>query len=97
MEFSANPQPQYLVACDAQSQPNTGSDAAAVKIMEGVTGDGGVSDAQIGGGSKNDDEVSPLEAVGHRYAMDGKIKQVSFVSDKYFSDLDVYLEHLRAK
>ena len=52
---------------------------------------------QIGGVPKNDSEVSPLEAVGHRYAIDGKIKQVSFISTKHFSDLDVYLEHLRAK
>ena len=57
--------------------------------------DGGVSGAQLGGGSKKD--VYPLEAVGHRYALDGTIKQMTFVSDKHFSDLDVYLEHLRAK
>ena len=60
--------------------------------MQGVTVDGGVTAAQIYGGSK-DDEVSPLESVGHWYAMDGKIKQVSFVSEKHFSDLDVYMEH----
>ena len=53
--------------------------------------------AQIGGGSKDGGEVCPLEALGHRYAMDGKIKQVSFVSDKHSTDLDVYLEYLRAK
>ena len=56
------------------------------------TGDGG---DQIGGGSKKD--VSPLEAVGQRYALDGTIKQMTFVSDKHFSDLDDYLEHLRVK
>ena len=79
-----------------------------MKILEGVhakmSGDeldtalAGVTAAQIGGGSKKDGGVlSPLEAVGHRYAMDGKIKQVSFVSDKHYSDLDIYEEHLRAK
>ena len=57
---------------------------------------GVVSVAQIGGGSK-EGEVSTLEAVGKRYAMDGKIKQVSFVSEKHFTDLDVYLEHLCPK
>ena len=41
-------------------------------------------------------EVCSLEEVGYRYAMDRKIK-VSFVSEKHFTDLDVYLEHLRAK
>ena len=40
--------------------------------------------------------MSHLEAAGQRYEMDGKIKQVSFVSEKHFSDLDVYMEH-RAK
>ena len=76
-----------------------------MKITEGVdakmSGDemdsalGGVSGDQIGGGSKKDE--SPLEAVGHRYALDGTIKQMTFVSDKHFSDLDDYLEHLRDK
>ena len=56
---------------------------------------GGVSGDQIGGGSMK--EVSPLEAVGHRYALDGTIKQMTFVSDKHFLNLDDYLEHLRAK
>ena len=56
---------------------------------------GGVSDAQFGGGSKK--EVSLLEAMGHRYTLDGTMKQVSFVRDKHFSDVDVYFEHLRAK
>ena len=73
-----------------------------MKIKEGVDAkipgdevDSGVSDAQIGGGSKKDE--SPLAAVGHRYALDGTIKQITFVSDKHFSDLDDYLEHLRVK
>ena len=54
-----------------------------------------MSGAQIGGGSKNN--VSPLQAVGHRYAVDGTIKNMTFLSDKHVSDLDDYLEHLRAK
>ena len=58
----------------------------------------GVRDDQSGGGSKKDGgEVSPLEAVGDLYAMDGKIKQMSFVTDKHYEDLDVYLYDLRAK
>ena len=40
---------------------------------------GGVSGDQNGGGSKKDE--SPLEAVRHRYALDGTIKQMTFVSD----------------
>ena len=69
-------------------------------MTEGVTGDralSAVSGDPIGGVSKKDGDVSPLEAVGHRYAMYGKIKQVSFVSEKHLSDLDAYLEHLSAK
>ena len=70
-------------------------------MTEGVTGDctlGAVSGgAQIVGGSKKDGEVSPLQPVGNPYAMDGKSKQVSFVSDKHFIDLDDYLGHLCAK
>ena len=66
--------------------------------MEWVEVDRGLRAAQIAGGSKKDGgEMSPLEAVGHRYAMEAKIKQVSFVTAKHFSDLDVYLEHLPAK
>ena len=53
--------------------------------MPGVEVDcalGGVRDAQSGGGMKKyGGEVSPLEAVGHRYAMDSTMK-VSFVSDQ---------------
>ena len=33
--------------------------------------------------------------MGHRDALDAKIKQVAVVTDKHFSDLHVYLEHLR--
>ena len=33
--------------------------------------------------------VCSLVEVGHRYAMDVKIKQVWFVKEKHFSDLDV--------
>ena len=69
--------------------------------MSGVELDralGVVSDAQIDGGTKKDGgELSPLEAVGHLYAMDGTIKQMSFDSDKHYADLDVYLHDLRAK
>ena len=79
--LGGHPQPQFHVADEAQSIPNTG--------------DGGLSDAQISAGLKKD--VSSLEAVGHRYALDGIIKQMTFVSDKHFSYLDDYLEHLRAK
>ena len=60
------------------------SEVDDVNMSEGVVLDraiGGMSDDQSGGGSKKD--VSPLEAVGHLYAMDGKIKQVPFVSDKH--------------
>ena len=56
--LGANPQPQLPDACEVQSLS--------------ISGDGGVSGAQIGGGSKKD--VSPLEAVGHRYALDGTIR-----------------------
>ena len=57
-----------------------------------------VREVQNGGGTKKDGgQVSPPEAVGHRYAMNGKIMQVSFDSDKHYSDLDVYLQDLRPK
>ena len=66
--------------------------------MSRGAGDGGVSDDHIGGGSTKDaEDVALLEALRHRYAMDYKIKQVSFVNEKILSELDVYLEHLRAK
>ena len=59
---------------------------------------GALTAAQFGEGSKKDGvEVSLLNAVGQRHAMDSKIEQVSFVSDKPFSDLDIYLENPRAK
>ena len=42
---------------------------------------GGVSDDQSGEGlDANAAEVSPLETVGHLYAMDDTIKQMSFVT-----------------
>ena len=98
------PQPQYLVAVEAHRHPNSGSDGAPVKIMQGVDvkmsvdeGDSalvGASDGQIVGGPKKDS--FPLEAVGHRYAMVGNITQVSFVRHKHFPDLDVDLDHQRA-
>ena len=45
---------------------------------------GVVRDDKSGGGLKeHGGEVSPLEAVGHLYAMDDTIKQMSFVSDKH--------------
>ena len=49
----------------------------------------------LGGGSNM--AVCSLEEVGHRYATDGKIKQVLVVREKHSTDLDVYLDHLRAK
>ena len=62
------------------------SEVADVKMSVGVVLDcaiGGVSDDQSGGGlDANAAELSPLEAVGHLYAMDGTIKQMSFVTDK---------------
>ena len=59
---------------------------------------GGKSDDQSGGGRKNDGgAMSPLEAVGHLYAMDGTIKQMSFLSDTHYADMDIYLDDLRAK
>ena len=36
--------------------------------------------------------MCPLEAAGDRYALDGSIKQMTFVCDKHFADLDAYLE-----
>ena len=63
-----------------------------MKMAEGVDPESAIvggSESQIRGGSKKDGgDVSPLEALGHRYAMDRKIKQVSIVSDKHFIDLD---------
>ena len=62
-------------------------------MREGVTRDralGAVSGGtEIAGGSKK--KVSSQEALAHRYTMEGTIKQVSLVSDKHFSNLDVYL------
>ena len=49
----------------------------------------------LGGGPNM--AVCSLEEVGHRYAMEGKIKQVSFISEKHFTDLDDNLDHLRVK
>ena len=56
----------------------------------------------IGGGGNmagliRDDDLSPLKTVGERYSIDGKIVQVTLISDKHYSDLDVYLEDLRNK
>ena len=42
-----------------------------------------------------DEDLSPLKSVGERYSIDGKIVQVTHISDKHYSDLDVYLEDLR--
>ena len=54
--------------------------------------------AKFAGGSKKDGgELSPTEEVGHRFENEAKKKRVSFASDKYFSDLAVYQQHLRAK
>ena len=77
------------------------SQAVDVIMWEGVDVDraiAGVSETQICCVSTKDGgEVSPLEAVGHQYAMDGTIKQMSFASDKHYADLDIYLDDLGAK
>ena len=57
----------------------------------------GRRDDQSGGGSKDGGEVYPLAVVGHRYAMDGTIKQIAHVTDKLYPDLDVYLYDLPTK
>ena len=53
--LGVNPQPQFLAAREEHCQPNTGTDGASVKIIQGVTVDGGVTGAQICGGSKEDE------------------------------------------
>ena len=58
---------------------------------------GGVRDDKSGGGTtEHGGAVSPLEAVGYLYPIDGTIKQVSFLSEKHYADLDIYLDDLRA-
>ena len=104
VSLGTNPQPQFLVALDEPCNGNTVPDGVPTKMSEvadvkisGVEVDralGGVTASQIGGRSIKD--VSSIEAVGHRYAIDGKIKKVSFVRAQHFSDLDFYLGHLRA-
>ena len=42
-------------------------------------------------------DVSPLDSVGQLYAMDGAIKQMSFISDKHYADLQFCLDDLPAK
>ena len=69
-----------------------------MKIMERdntkMTGDemdsalGGVSDAQVGGGSKDD---SHLEAVGQGYALDGTIKQMTNTSRIWTTTLNIFV------
>ena len=54
--------------------------------MLGDEVDGAVSGAEIGGGSEK--HASPFEAVRYRYAIDGKVKQVSFLSAKPFFELE---------
>ena len=43
-----------------------------------------------------DADVSPLEAVGLRYALYVTMKQVTYLSDKHFSDLVVNIEDFLA-
>ena len=57
----------------------------------------GVRDARIGGGSNSDVDMSALESVAHRYALDGTMKQVSFVSaDVIFQNLVCMFSRLQA-
>ena len=91
MGINDNPKPLFVTAAEAHTHPNTESDGVLVKMaevdvkMSGVAVDrtiAGLSESQIGVESKkNGGEVSLLEAVGHLYAMDGRSKQMSFVSD----------------
>ena len=78
--------------------PKKMTESGDVRISEGGSEEGGVCDHQsFGGRKKNGGELSHLEAVGDLYAMDGTIKQTSYVCEKHYADLDIYLDDLGAK
>ena len=63
---------------DINNSPCVHAEKASVEVDHGVR-----DDQSRGRRNDHGDAVSALEAVGHLYAMDDMIKQISFVSDKH--------------